>query len=115
MAGKSTKPSVTAANESPRKSSSRLSKRETELLGRISTGLSEARARRLTRLDALRRDEVLKPEEHAELLGLVDESERLAESRAGALSSLPPPPPESRVSRPPHARLEKHSLPNSDV
>ncbi len=88
MAGKSTKPSVTAANESPRKSSSRLSKRETELLGRINTGLSEARARRLTRLDALRRDEVLKPEEHAELLGLVDESERLAESRAGALVEL---------------------------
>ena len=65
-----------------------ISKRETKLLERINAGLSEPRARRLAALDAQREEEALTPEEHTELLGLVDESERLAVGRAEALVEL---------------------------
>jgi len=71
-----------------RQSPAVISKRETELLGRINSGLSEPLARRLEALDARREEETLTPEEHAELLGLVDESERLAVGRAEALVKL---------------------------
>ncbi len=71
-----------------RRSPTVISKRQTELLGRINSGLSEPRARRLEALDARREEETLTPEEHAELLGLVDESERLAVGRAEALVEL---------------------------
>jgi hypothetical protein len=66
----------------------RVGGRETELLGRINSGLPEPQARRLEALDARREEETLTPEEHAELLGLVDESERLAVGRAEALVEL---------------------------
>ena len=79
---------TTVAKANPPRSSSRLSNRETELLGRINAGLSEPRASRLKWLDTRRREEKLAPEEHAELLGLVDESERLAVGRAEALVEL---------------------------
>jgi hypothetical protein len=58
------------------------------LLGRINAGLSEPQVRRLEELDARREDEVLSPEEHAELLRLVDESERLTVGRTEALVEL---------------------------
>ena len=77
-----------AAAAPPRQSPAVISKRETELLGRINSGLSEPQARRLEALDARREEETLTPEEHAELLGLVDESERLAVGRAEALVEL---------------------------
>jgi hypothetical protein len=77
-----------AATISPRQSSPVVSKRETELLGRINAGLSEHQARRLESLDAQRADQTLTPEEHAELLSLVDECERLAVDRAEALVEL---------------------------
>jgi hypothetical protein len=77
-----------AARANPRQSPSVVSKRETELLGRINAGLSEPQARRLEALDARRKEETLTPEEHAELLGLVDVSERLAVGRAEALVEL---------------------------
>ncbi len=76
------------AQANPRNSSSRLSKRETELLGRVNAGLSEPQVRRLKWPDALRQEETLTPDEHAELLGLVDASERLAVGRAEALVEL---------------------------
>jgi hypothetical protein len=65
-----------------------VSKRETELLKRVNTGLSETQASRLKSLDARRREEALTPEEHAELLRLVDESEQLTLGRAEALVEL---------------------------
>jgi hypothetical protein len=77
-----------AATASPRTSPPVVSKRETELLGRINVGLSEPHARRLEALDARRQEETLTPEEHAELLSLADESERLAVCRAEALVAL---------------------------
>jgi hypothetical protein len=76
------------AGATPRQPSPVVSKRETELLGRINAGLSEPKARRLESLDSRRQDERLTPEEHAELLSLVDESERLAVGRAEALVEL---------------------------
>jgi hypothetical protein len=79
---------TTAAKVDQRESSLRFSKRETGLLGRINAGLSEPQARRLKWLDSRRQEETLTPEEHAELLGLVDESERLAVGRAEALVEL---------------------------
>lgn len=77
-----------SARANPRQSPSVVSKRETELLGRINAGLSEPQTRRLEALDARRKEETLTPEEHAELLGLVDVSERLAVGRAEALVEL---------------------------
>jgi uncharacterized protein involved in type VI secretion and phage assembly len=79
---------MAAATAYPRQSSSVVSKRETVLLGRINAGLSEHQARRLKSLDAQREEETLTPEEHAELLSLVDKSERLAVDRAEALVEL---------------------------
>ena len=72
----------------PRRSSSVVSKRETQLLGRINAGLSEPQASRLKSLDARRDQETLTPEEHAELLNLVDRSERLTLGRAEAVVEL---------------------------
>jgi hypothetical protein len=77
-----------AVNASPRQSPPVISERETELLGRINAGLSEPQARRLESLDTRRKEEALTPEEHAELLSLVDKSERLAAVRAEALVEL---------------------------
>jgi uncharacterized protein (DUF433 family) len=82
------RPKAVAAALPPRRSPPRASKRETELLGRINAGLSEPRARRLDWLDSRRAEEALTPEEHAELLALVDESGRLTVSRAEALVEL---------------------------
>jgi hypothetical protein len=62
--------------------------RESELLERINAGLPEPRARRLEVLNALREAESLTGEEYEELLGLVDEAERLAVRRAEALAEL---------------------------
>jgi hypothetical protein len=76
------------ATASSRQLSPVASKQETELLGRINAGLSEPQARRLEELDARREQEILSPDEHAELLGLVDESERLTVGRAEALVEL---------------------------
>jgi hypothetical protein len=73
---------------SPRPSPSVVSKRETELLGRINVGLPEPQSQRLEALDARRQEETLTPEEHAELLTLVDQSERLAVGRAAAVLEL---------------------------
>jgi hypothetical protein len=77
-----------AAAAAPPQSPAVISKRETELLGQINSGLPEPRARRLEALDARREEQTLTPEEHVELLDLVDESERLAVGRAEALVEL---------------------------
>jgi hypothetical protein len=82
------KPAAPQAATKPRQSPSVVSKRETELLARINAGLSEPKARRLESLDSRRREERLTPDEHAELLSLIDESERLAVGRAEALVEL---------------------------
>jgi hypothetical protein len=82
------KPTKPGFKKPPRQTPVLISKRETELLGRINSGLSEPQARRLKALDARREEETLTPEQHAELLGLVDESERLAVGRAEALVEL---------------------------
>ena len=76
------------ATTPPRQSPPVVSKRETELLGRINAGLSEPKARRLELLDSRRQEETLTSEEHAELLILIDESERLAVGQADALVEL---------------------------
>jgi hypothetical protein len=62
--------------------------RESELLERINMGLAEPRAKRLAALNVLREAEALTGEEYDELLGLVDEAERLAVRRAEALAEL---------------------------
>jgi hypothetical protein len=77
-----------AAVAAPRQSPAVISKQETELLGRINSGLSEPRQRRLEALDARREDETLTPKEHAELLDLVDVSERLTLGWVEALVEL---------------------------
>ena len=76
------------ATASRRQSPPVVSKRETELLGQINAGLSEPEARGLKALDSRREEETLTPEEHAELLRLIGESEHLAVSRAEALVEL---------------------------
>ena len=78
----------TAVKANPPHSPSRLSKRETKLLGRINVGLSEPQARRLKWLDDKRWEERLTSAEHAELLCLTDESEQLAVDRAKAVVEL---------------------------
>jgi hypothetical protein len=84
----STRGAAKIVNAAARQSPPVVSKRETALLGRINAGLSEPKARRLEALDSRRREETLTPKEHAELLNLIEESERLAVGRAEALVEL---------------------------
>ena len=77
------------ATTPPRQSPSVVSKRETELLGRINVLLVRKPKRGGSNsLDSRRQEETLTSEEHAELLILIDESERLAVGQADALVEL---------------------------
>jgi hypothetical protein len=64
------------------------SERESELLEQINQGLPEDLARRLERLIAKRQAEALTDDEHAELIGLGNEAERLEARRVQALADL---------------------------
>jgi len=65
-----------------------LPQRESELLLKINQGLPDDVARRYRDLIARRRAGVLHPEEHAELLRLTDQAERLEADRLGHLAEL---------------------------
>jgi hypothetical protein len=61
---------------------------EAALLVRIGRGLAPDRRRRYDALVAKRESEALRPSEHAELIDLTDEMERLAAERAEAIVAL---------------------------
>lgn len=65
-----------------------ISNRESELLERINAGLPERKADRLGILNARMNEVTLTPEEHAELIDLVDESEQLRLNRVEAIVEL---------------------------
>jgi|SRR4051812_10010994 hypothetical protein len=68
-----------------RRRSPSLSRKETELLQKINQGLPGEMQQRLNLLTTKRRAETLMPEEHQELLGLVDEVEHYSK----VVSALP--------------------------
>src|SRR5262245_37038433 len=65
-----------------------LSQPEAELLQNINRGLPEAARQRYADLMAKRDEETLTPEEHAELLRLTDQAERLQAERMESLVAL---------------------------
>jgi hypothetical protein len=65
-----------------------LSQSETELLLKINQGIPEDVRQRYNTLLAKRDDETLTPEEHAELLGLTEQVERLQAERVKHLVAL---------------------------
>jgi hypothetical protein len=71
-----------------RRQSNGASLAESELLDRINVGLAPERRTRYDDLVAKRRAEALSPAEHAELLQLTDEVEKLQAERARAVVEL---------------------------
>lgn len=71
-----------------RRRSPSLSRKETELLQKINQGLPGEIQQRLNLLTKKRRAETLTPEEHQELLGLVDEVEQMDAKRVEYLAEL---------------------------
>lgn len=65
-----------------------LSEEETDLFGQINGGLPEERYARFRDFVGRRREGTLTPDEHAELLRLSDEAERLNAKRIEALARL---------------------------
>ena len=66
----------------------RLSKQESELIGKINEGLPEEVLKQYRELAAKRRDEKLTRKEHAELIALSDRIEELGSRRMEALVEL---------------------------
>jgi hypothetical protein len=65
-----------------------LSKREAELLVQINQGIGPEKAHRYRELSAKLREETITPEEHEELLVLIDEIETMDAERLGNLIEL---------------------------